>query len=225
LTNFLNGKTSAVYNWSPWKPKEVEGTNVEFVPMIWGEKQLDAAKRLLVPGYARTVLGFNEPDQGGQSNMNAWHAAEVWRAHVQPLASQGYRLISPAPTNAPAGTQWLKDFMNACSGCTVDAMAAHWYGTDTQNFIDHVTMYYNTWGRAVWVTEFACQNFGGGAQCDEGQIWAFVQAVTAWMDGTHMVEKYFPFGFLHDMVNVNGQNRLIGGDGRPNALGWEYLNW
>lgn len=220
------GKTSSVYTWSPYKPPILNNfPQVDFLPMLWGEKQIDEFYRWVKPGYARYILGFNEPDQGGQSNMNPWHAADLWMQHIQPLKSQGYTLVSPACTNAPAGLQWQRDFTSACNqrGCSVDIIATHWYGTDTQNFIDHVTLYHNTFGKEVWVTEYACQNFGGGAQCSPDQIWSFVKATTDWMDATPWVGRYFYFGVLHDMGNVNWANQLMNGRGQPNDLGYEYL--
>ena len=226
LANFMVGKTSAVYTWSPYKPPILNNyPQVDFLPMLWGEKQIDEFYRWVKPGYARYILGFNEPDQGGQSNMNAWHAADLWMQHIQPLKSQGYTLVSPACTNAPAGLQWQRDFISACNqrGCSVDIIATHWYGTNTQNFIDHVTQYHDTFGREVWVTEFACQNFGGGAQCTADQIWSFMKTVTDWMDNTSWVGRYFYFGVLHDMGNVNWANQLMNGRGQPNDLGYEYL--
>ena len=226
LANFMIGKTSAVYTWSPYKPPILNNyPNVDFLPMLWGEKQIGQFHELVKPGYARHILAFNEPDQGGQSNMNAWHAADLWMQHIQPLKSQGYTLVSPACTNAPAGLQWQRDFNTACSqrGCTVDVIATHWYGTDTQNFIDHVTQYHDVFGKEVWITEFACQNFGGGAQCSPDQIWSFMKTVTDWMDNTPWVGRYFYFGVLHDMGNVNWANQLMNGRGQPNDLGYEYL--
>lgn len=54
----------------------------------------------------------------------------VWTEFIQPLAQPGRKLISPAITNsaAPGGTTWLDDFLEACSGCQIDGVAAHWYG-------------------------------------------------------------------------------------------------
>ncbi|KAH6915253.1 glycosyl hydrolase catalytic core-domain-containing protein [Coprinopsis sp. MPI-PUGE-AT-0042] len=226
LANFMVGKTSAVYTWSPYKPPILNNfPNVDFLPMLWGPKQLDDFYRFVKPGYARYILGFNEPDQGGQSNMDPWYAADLWVQHIQPLKSQGYTLVSPACTNAPAGLQWQRDFATACSqkGCSVDVIATHWYGTDSQNFIDHVSQYHSVFGKEVWVTEFACQNFGGGAQCSNDQIWSFMKTVTDWMDNTSFVGRYFYFGVLHDMGNVNWANQLMNSRGQPNDLGYEYL--
>lgn len=49
---------SSVYTWSPHPPPDLFG--LEFIPMLWGPKQIDDFTRLVVPGYAKAVLGFNE---------------------------------------------------------------------------------------------------------------------------------------------------------------------
>ncbi|KAH6888377.1 glycosyl hydrolase catalytic core-domain-containing protein [Coprinopsis sp. MPI-PUGE-AT-0042] len=226
LANWMQGKVSAVYTWSPYKPTILNNyPQIDFIPMLWGPKQIEEFYRWVKPGYARYIAGFNEPDQGGQSNLDVGYAVDLWVQHIQPLKSQGYTLISPACTNSPAGTKWLQDFIGACNnrGCNVDIVATHWYGTSSDAFIQHVESFHNTFNREVWVTEFACQNFGGGAQCDAGQVWNFMQTVTNWMDGQWYVGRYFAFGVLHDMYNVNYANQLMGGGGQPNDLGREYI--
>jgi hypothetical protein len=225
LTQFMKGKVSAVYTWSPWKPESMNGRNdIEFIPMVHSSGQIAQARSLLTPGYARTVLGFNEPDQQGQANIDPYTAVQLWKDNIQPLASQGYRLISPAPTNAPSGTTWLVNFINACDGCTIDAVAAHWYGTSLDQFTAHITNYHNTFNRPVWVTEFACQNFGGGEQCTVDQIWAVLKGACDFMDNASWVEKYFWFGALRDMGNVNVENRLLSSGGQITPLGTQYIS-
>ncbi|KIM45991.1 glycoside hydrolase family 128 protein [Hebeloma cylindrosporum] len=222
-SNFRSSLFSSIYTWSPWKPAGSDALGLEFTPMLWGTKQIADFKRLVKAGYARTALGFNEPDHSGQASLDPGYAAQVWRDNMEPLKNIGYRLISPAVTSAPAGKTWLKNFINACSGCHVDAIAVHWYGTDPQAFISYVQDFHNTFGKNIWVTEFACQNFSGGSQCDQNQVNNFMNTVTAWMDSTGYVERYFAFGIMHDMVGVNPLNQLMASNGQPTALGWNYL--
>lgn len=77
-----------------------------------------------------------------------------WKTYIEPLASK-YKLISPAVTNsgAPGGIAWcvffhildilphrmiatcrLDAFMAACTGCTFDGVAIHWYGGMRNSF-------------------------------------------------------------------------------------------
>ncbi|TFK29304.1 hypothetical protein FA15DRAFT_397075 [Coprinopsis marcescibilis] len=214
-----------VYTWHPRKPDVMNGyPNIEFVPMLWGPNQVGEFQQYVRAGYASHVLGFNEPDHNGQAHLDPGYAASLYAQHITPLASQGYRLGSPATTNGPDGIAWMHSFMNACGNCQISFMAAHWYGTRLEDLQAHLNMYHDTFGRPVWLTEYACQNFGGGAQCSNDQIWDFMRRSSEWMDNTSWIEKYSWFGALHNMNNVNYGNQILGGDGQPNALGWEYVN-
>jgi len=192
--------------------------------MLWGPKQLGQFQQLVKPGYAHCVMGFNEPDQDGQSNLDPGYAAQLWKQYIQPLKQHGYFLVSPACTNAPKGLEWMKRFMAACTGCTFDAVATHFYGTNPDSMIAHLNTIHNTFGRQVWVTEFACQNFSGGAQCTQDQVWHFMKTVKAFMDSTSWMGKYFPFGYLTNMGNVNAANRLITSSYQRTDLGGLFLN-
>lgn len=72
---------------------------------------------------------FNEPDLPEQANLSPALAAQLWKDHVEPLAGSA-KLVSPAVTNGlkldngtSMGVPWLKEFLDACAGCTVDAVA------------------------------------------------------------------------------------------------------
>ncbi|KAF8803704.1 hypothetical protein BYT27DRAFT_7108977 [Phlegmacium glaucopus] len=212
---------SSVYTWNPASPPDLFG--LEFIPMLWGYSQISDFQRLVVPGYATHVLGFNEPDLNTQSGIDAWTAASLWQQYIQPLKNHGYTLVSPATTSAPSGKKWMQDFISACHGCTIDVVALHWYGTNAQAFIAYVTDFHTTFNRNIWVTEFACQDFAGGPQADQDQVFAFMKTVTSWMDSTSFVEKYFAFGVMTDMGNVSPLNQLMNPDGTPTPLGWTYI--
>ncbi|KAF5388205.1 hypothetical protein D9615_000226 [Tricholomella constricta] len=224
LANFKTNKVSPVYTWSPYIPRKAKELGFEPIPMLWGEKQTSEFKRLVVKGYAKTVLGFNEPNQQGQSDMSPQRGAQLWQQFIQPLKAQGYSLISPACTNAPSGKKWLQDFFAACHGCTFDGVALHFYGTDPQAFIDYMKDFHNTFGLPIWPTEYACMNFGGGTQCDREQVFNFMSKTKNFMDNTSWIAHYFAFGTMYDMGNVNPLNRLLGDDGRPTDLGYMYIN-
>ncbi|KAH0587346.1 hypothetical protein J132_09512 [Termitomyces sp. J132] len=224
LTYFKTAQSTRLYTWSPWIPPKAKELGFQGVPMLWGEKQISDFARIVVDGYAHAALGFNEPNQQGQSDMTPQRAAQVWQQYIQPLKAKGYSLISPAPTNAPSGKTWLQEFFSACGGCTFDGLAVHFYGTDPQAFIDYLTEMHNAFGLPIWVTEYACQNFGGGAQCDEGQVWNWMKTTKTFMDNTSWVTAYFAFGAMYDMGNVNPLNQLLGSNGQPTSLGWYYIN-
>lgn len=227
LANFLrNPRTGLCYTWSPYRCAGITNfPHVQFAAMIWGWKHVEDARRAITnTDYARYILGPNEPDHADQANMSPGDAVNFWRQVMHPYGSRGHLLVAPAPTNGNRGIQWMRDFMAQCQGCKVDFTAVHWYGTDKQQFMDHVQMYRNTFGRRTMVTEFACQNFGGGAQCSPSEIQDFMRTVTNWMDGYEGVRGYFAFGVLDSMGNVNENNRLMDRySGQPTALGRIYL--
>ena len=110
------------------------------------------------------VLGFNEPQQPGQSNLTPSDAANLWKSQLEPLKAQGILLGSPAPSSAPNGKQWLLEWMQACGGwdgsqggCTVDFVALHWYDINSTAFIQYLEDFYATFQKPIWVTEWACQ--------------------------------------------------------------------
>ena len=144
-----------------WGPSPIQ-TTIEFVPQLWGTKQLsqwDSSINGTIQSLNVThVLGFNEPEISGQSNLSPSDAAALWQAHIEPLKAQGIMLGSPAPSSSPKGKQWLLDWMSACGGgCTVDFIAVHYYDINSTGFMEYLTDYHNTFQKPVWVTEWACQ--------------------------------------------------------------------
>jgi hypothetical protein len=223
LKNFVTSKVSAIYSWSPDKPADSDALGLEFAPMLWGTNQISDFQNLVKPGYAHWALGFNEPDLAGQSNLDPGYAASLWQQYIQPLKDQGYSLVSPAVTSGASGIPWLTSFISDCGGCTIDAVAVHWYGTDAQEFISYCENFFTTFNKPIWVTEYACQSFTSAPQCDAAQVQTFMDTVSAWMDSTWYISKYFAFGVMHDMQGVNPLDQLMAADGQPTALGWDYI--
>ncbi|TFY79635.1 hypothetical protein EWM64_g4374 [Hericium alpestre] len=225
LKQWKTAKTNFLYTWAPQIPDGARSAGFTPVPMLWGKNQVGDFQKLVKPGYATHAMGMNEPNQSGQSDMSPQDGAQLWIQYIEPLKSQGYTLISPATTSAPSGKTWMQDWLKACNGgCNPDRIAVHWYDVSADFFKSYVTDFHNTFNKDIWVTEFACQNFNGGAQADAGQVWSFMQEVTGWMDSTPWVEAYFAFGAMKDMQGVNTLDQLMDpSSGTPNALGKFYL--
>jgi len=225
LANFKNGNVGWIYTWSPYIPPAATKLGYKGCPMLWGDKQTSQFAQTVVEGYANCVLGFNEPNQSGQSDMDPGHAAQVWMQYIQPLKEKGYQLIAPACTNDPnTAIPWYNSFFAACTQCTFDGIGAHIYATDPQVFISWVTQLHNTYKLDVWPTEFACQNFSGGAQCTESQVWNWMTTIKGFADGTSWIPAYFAFGALPDMSGVNALNQLLDpSTGQPTSLGAYYI--
>jgi len=213
------GKLTWVYNWSPDKP----GTNVEFVPMLWGPGQAgDFVNKANSGGFSGSshILGFNEPDNGGQSNLSPEDAARLWKQYMDPMGQKGFRLGAPAVTSAPSGKPWLQRFFQACGGCRVDFIPIHWYGSDGNLFISYVNDIHNTFGKNVWVTEWACAEYGG-PRCDQNHVYDFMGQTTQWLDQQPWVERFSWFGCR--VNDIPATNALLNGDGNSRTgLGDQY---
>jgi hypothetical protein len=226
LTSFKNRSTPPkLYNWSAWKTANIDSLGFEFCPMFWGTKSIKDFKSKVVQGYAKCVLGQNEPDHAGQSNMSVDTALSQWNQYICPLRKKGYKLISPATTSSPTGVKWITDFIKKSQGaCSPDAVAAHWYGTSFSAFKSHIDTICKL-GKPVWVTEFACQDFSGrNQQCSPGQIRDFLTQAKNYLENNPCVQEYFWFGAFTDMGNVNAKCSLVNGDMSLNSLGKLYVN-
>lgn len=220
------------YTWSAW-PIPAAPSHLEFVPMFWGMQQITDFQAQVNPGTIlernyKNILAMNEPNQQGQAQVSAGDAAAQWKQYLEPLkANTGVRLGSPAPTNAPSGKQWLYDFLGACGGgCNVDFIALHYYGINATDFINHVTDYHNAFQKPIWVTEWACQNFGDPklGQCSEDDVSDFLETTQSWMEKTDFVERYAWLGATINVQGVNPDNNLMNSNGQVNDLGSQYLN-
>lgn len=219
-----NGGQRFIYTWTPDIPTLATNLGFTPVPQLWGDNQVDDFKKKVVKGYASYALGPNEPNQAGQSDMTPEHGAYLWTTYLEPLRSQGYKLGSPATTSAPDGLVWVQNMLKACNGgCTFDFMALHWYDTTFAKFQAYLELWHSTFNLPIWVTEYACQNFNGGAQPSNDEIWAFYQQATSYMESTDWVHVYMPFGFMDGMSNVNPADSLFSGNSLS-ALGWMVVN-
>jgi hypothetical protein len=113
------------------------------------------------------VLGFNEPDNTGQSNIPVATAISLWPAYHQPNVLLG----SPATQANTTGQAWFTTFMNAVNADTtgtlrVDFIAAHWYGWNAgscdangANLESYIKWLEAIPGnRPIWLTEWGCLN-------------------------------------------------------------------
>ncbi|KAJ3778397.1 glycosyl hydrolase catalytic core-domain-containing protein [Lentinula raphanica] len=224
LGDYKTDKTSLIYTWSETAPSNAADLGFTFAPQLWGYTNKDAFASTVTAGYAKYALFLNEPNESGQSNIDATTAAGLWQQYMEPLKAQGYQVGSAATSSNPNGKTWTQDFFNACNGgCNPDFMAVHWYDISSDGFKSYVEDWHNTFNRTIWVTEFAYQDFNGNDQGDLGTIQGFMGDVTSWMDQQDYVEYYCWFGAMLDMQNVNPLNTLMNPDGSPSSLGEQFL--
>ncbi|ODN78071.1 hypothetical protein L198_08022 [Cryptococcus wingfieldii CBS 7118] len=235
---------SSYYTWSPnpvvptADDSDIYDVPFSFVPMLWGctsQSETDAFLEQLAGNFSnvtltpsRDILGFNEPDHAGQAECTPSQAAQVWVDVLEPLKEKGYRLGSPAVTGGDTGKQWMIDWYSACNGgCNPDFTAVHWYDPVAQDFIEHIQHYHNEYDLPIWVTEYAPQNFSvynstTGLYDDQAtyiEIQRFMDVTTAYMKSVSWVERWFWFGAMYDMQDVNTLDTLFDESGKESRTG------
>jgi hypothetical protein len=177
LTTFFGSKVTWAYNWGQ-TPGSGLASSLMYIPMLWGSGFTSTwntnAKAGIAAG-ADTLLSFNEPDLGSQSNIDPTTAANLYKQYVQPFACQA-RLSAPAVTNggAPLGLTWLENFLKECTGCTIDIVPIHWYDSapNIGYFQSYIQEAYVAGGnRTLWITEF-------GASGSDEEVVSFFQTVS-----------------------------------------------
>lgn len=195
LVSLISGASWA-YNWNDVSDGTVP-SGVEYCPMLWGSKMYDSwtsSVDTALSGGSTCVLGFNEPDNAGQANMDPQTAATDYQQYITPLADKA-TLVSPAVTNGVGddiGLNWIESWLSACNGaCKANVLAVHYYAnaaaSDFYDFINNATDIASKNGMdSVWITEF--QNTGS----DSDQV-SFLQEVIPWLDSNTGVGRYAYF--------------------------------
>jgi len=196
--------------------------------MLWGARQIEEFQQnigTIMQQQVQAVLGMNEPQQEGQSNLSPEDGAQMWKTYLEPLRAQGIRLGSPAPSSAPSGKTWLQAFLTACAGgCTVDFIALHWYDVNATDFQLYLEDFHTTFNRPLWVTEWACQNFRDpNDQCTGPEVVSFLNQTQTFMDSVDWVERYAWFGAFRDLQGVNELDALMDQNGNITPLGLQYV--
>jgi RNA polymerase sigma factor (sigma-70 family) len=190
------------YTWSS-SSEGLSAPGAGFVPMVWGSGSVTSSTLTQAKDSTSCgcMLGFNEPDNSGQSNMTPAQALALWPQ----LMSTGLQLGSPAVASggATAGG-WLDQFMTGAqqAGYRVNFITLHWYGSDfnTTDAVSQLQSYieavYNRYHLPIWLTEFALISFanGGSTYPSETQQAAFLTAATAMLDSLPYVQRYAWFG-------------------------------
>lgn len=160
------------YNWDQQPPAENDPGNIEdyieYVPMAWGAHfdQQRLINYLLAHPRVKFILGFNEPNFKGHSNLTPSQAAAAWPA-LQAIADRfNLKIVGPAINFSYVGgavvengveytdpVKWYEDFFAACQGCRVDHIAIHGYFSEP-GYLPWMVGLFDKFNKPVWVTEF-----------------------------------------------------------------------
>jgi len=189
--------------------------------MQWGEANIDTFAATVLAQNAKRVLTFNEPDLPNQSNLDAAYAAKLWLQYIQPLSMAGVLLGAPAVSSAATGRPWLSSFLAACTGCTIDFVPLHWYGTGVGNFYDYIWSMHGEFPYPIWVTEYADNS------ASDSDVASFLDQSMQYLDSDTMdwVERYAWFAFFRSGDQNDGslQSNLLDLNGNLNAMGTAYI--
>ncbi|TAQ83797.1 hypothetical protein B7494_g7881 [Chlorociboria aeruginascens] len=194
LSSFSSATISWAYNWGATSAG-LSLPGVEYVPLLWGlsstyTSSWSSDASAAIAAGSTHLMSFNEPDLSTQSNIGYADAAAGYLKYMQPFAGKA-KLGAPAVTNggAPMGLTYLGNFLNACSGCTIDFVSIHWYdsATNIDYFKSYVAQAYAAGGnRPLWITEF-------GASGSDAEVSTFLETVIPWLDSLNYVERYAYF--------------------------------
>lgn len=193
--------------------------------MLWGWKNADAFNQKVVQNQNskfnkhKCAFAMNEVNQKGQADMSAADGCKLMRENMSPLKKNDWYIIGPSTTNAPDGETWYDSFKKTCPDVweELDAIAIHYYGTDSSDFKQYIAKWHDKYNKDIFVTEFACTDFNGGAQKSKDQVWAFGEDVKSWMDKQDYVKGYAPFAVIDNLQGVAETNRLSNGN-NPTSL-------
>ncbi|MFC0508984.1 sigma-70 family RNA polymerase sigma factor [Micromonospora costi] len=210
------------YTWNVGHPGVTSPKGAEFVPMIWGAKSVTADNLRQARANGRYLLGFNEPDMGGQANMTVEQALDLWPR----LEATGLPLGSPAVAwGGDRPGEWLDRFMSGAKarGHRVDFIALHWYGGDfsTTNAVNQLRSYlqavHDRYHLPIWLTEFALIDFSNGVRFpSQAQQAAFLTAATRMLGGLSWLHRYAWFGLP---ATDKDQTGLFRTGSQPTAVG------
>ncbi|UVC07709.1 RNA polymerase subunit sigma-24 [Rhizobium sp. TH2] len=201
------------------------GRNDErFVPMIWGRDEIATANfERLASAPSGYLLGFNEPDNAGQSNLSVGEALKLWPK----LMDKNLELGSPACTQTETlgDDSWLGRFMDKADrkDYQVDFVAVHYYSddgsvADFKAFLKDVRQEYH---KPVWVTEWALVDWADRDRFTADEAADFAAEAIQMMDDLKFVKRHAWFGAYEaaDGWNFNINTELIDAAGNLTAVG------
>ncbi|KAI0370695.1 hypothetical protein BV20DRAFT_1035669 [Pilatotrama ljubarskyi] len=225
LANFKTPHIVGLYDWDVAKPSAADALGFEYWPMLWGGDQarINAFDSAVQSGLGTIVLGFNEPNEQAQSNIDPFTAATLWKQHIKPKRALGYKTCSPAVSNGLNGRQWMQEFLQACSGCTIDFQCLHWFDIGFESLETYLTENHDQFGLPIILTEFA-EEVSQRQRRGATHVFAFMRQALQFFDDTDWIAAACPFGILLSLSSDSNPNALQNADGTPTALGELVIN-
>jgi hypothetical protein len=217
-----------LYSWGATRPQQLPDS-VDFAPMIWGKsspeklaERIEQLKPLVASGQVRTLMGFNEPDQHEQSNMTVEQVIELWPILMQlnvPLVSPG--CVHP-------DREWMHAFMEQVEQhkLRVDYISVHSYGgPSADHLIKRLENVSATFGRPLWITEFAVGDWQAKTPQENKhspqRVAAFMRELLPELDKLKCLDRYAWFSASPSSAPL-GTSALFDDTGQLTPLGEIY---
>ncbi|ORY34587.1 glycosyl hydrolase catalytic core-domain-containing protein [Naematelia encephala] len=190
---------SWVYDWGV----DGSGSNsATYIPMLWGDgnsgmsddwSRLEAFKSLTdSPDY---ILGFYEPDCSPpmSSDIDPTVAAPLWNSLIVPHRTNGGSLLLSPGMCKQKDETWLTPFKNAIGDDNMwDITAIHINKNNLDGVKEDINHYWNTYGKPIWVSEFACVDDSNGfvPSTDQTEINQFINEIVPYLESDSRVYAY-----------------------------------
>lgn len=150
-------------------------------------------------GYSLNVLGYNEPDQVDQANLDATNGAIFW------MNDQNLDLPLAGPAAANVNGTWNQVFYGYITnwGCRVDYLPAHEYPGNSSSasssiWVNPLQTAYNTYGIPLWMTEWSVVDWSGTGNWSEEDNYNALAEFLWRAESIPWLRKYSLFIFTAD---------------------------
>lgn len=185
--------------WYDWTPNPSQDGKPIAVSMLWGDgglggEQNDASRLATFKAMSSApeyILGFEEPDCStvGSAGISVSDGASTWNSVIAPWAGKGSLLGSPSMCKQ-ADETWLTPFKNDIS-VQWDFTAIHVNKNNMAGVKLDIDHYWNTYGKPIWVTEFACVDDSNWTPCtDQSEINTYINNIVDLFESDSRVYAY-----------------------------------
>ena len=225
--NLTNLNISWYYNWN-YKPNTGnQYSNIQYIPMLWGERSSNDAKtkiNSLINEKYNYLLTYNEPDRQDQCNMSVEEVYEIFKNAFQNYSQ--IKISSPVTSIWPKGSDWFQNFTKL--DIDYDFISIHCYANNfggkgmSDWFLKDIIDYtWDTYKKPIWVTEFT--TIGDKGIITEENSIEFWKNVMPELDKRDYVIRYAAFGFNgqdyslwnYDNGNITKVGEVYGEYGNP----------
>jgi hypothetical protein len=227
------------YNWDQQPPAGDTPANIEdyieYVPMAWGAHfdQQTLINYLLAHPRVKFILGFNEPNFKGQSNLTPSQAAAAWPA-LQAIADRfNLTIVGPAINFSFVGGAVVENGVEYTDPVKwYEHIAIHGYFNEP-GYLPWMIGLFDKFKKPVWVTEF---NQSPSASVDAAA--QYMRAAVPLLENDPRVFRYAWFlargghaatdlfagqaGVLTDLGNVYATLPAADVSGTPGPDGYAY---